>query len=163
MRSRSPARSRRASRRWRRSGCERSSALFNGDFLEGLEIDRSPVFNGWLTAQRRRFRGCHAALLEHLVKSVPDDEAFGYLEKWLQLAPFDRHVHELLLNALARRGRIREGEEHLAATVRLFEAEGLDCAPLRDAWRSARAQASQSAARREQPLPCLTASSKQRP
>ena len=59
------------------------SALFNGDFLEGLEIDRSPVFNGWLTAQRRRFRGCHAALLEHLVKSVPDDEAFGYLEKWL--------------------------------------------------------------------------------
>ena len=24
-------------------------------------IDRSPLFNGWLTAQRRRFRGCHAA------------------------------------------------------------------------------------------------------
>ena len=69
--------------------------LFNGDFLEGLEIDRSPVFNGWLTAQRRRFRACHAALLEHLAKSVPDDEAFGYLEKWLQLAPFDRHVHEI--------------------------------------------------------------------
>ncbi|MCI0359393.1 MAG: hypothetical protein L0211_13025, partial [Planctomycetaceae bacterium] len=54
------------------------STLFNGDFLEGLEIDRSPVFNGWLTAQRRRFRGCQAALLEHLVKSVPETEAFGY-------------------------------------------------------------------------------------
>jgi DNA-binding SARP family transcriptional activator len=116
------------------------SALFNGDFLEGLEIDRNPVFNGWLTAQRRRFRGCHAALLEHLVKSVPDDEAFGYLEKWLQLAPFDRHVHEMLLTALARRGRIREGEEHLAATARLFEDEGLDCTLIREAWRSARAQ-----------------------
>ena len=46
------------------------AALFAGDFLEGLEIDRSPAFNGWLTAQRRRFRGCHAALLEHLVKSA---------------------------------------------------------------------------------------------
>jgi DNA-binding SARP family transcriptional activator len=114
--------------------------LFTGDFLEGLEIDRSPVFNGWLTAQRRRFRGAHAALLEHLVKRVPDDEAFGYLDKWLQLAPFDRRVHEMLLTALARRGRIREGEEHLAATARLFEAEGLDCTPIRDAWRSARAQ-----------------------
>ena len=45
-----------------------------------------------------------------------------------QLAPFDQRVHEVLLNALARRGRIREGEEHLAATARLFEAEGLDCA-----------------------------------
>jgi DNA-binding SARP family transcriptional activator len=115
--------------------------LFNGDFLEGLEIDRSPVFNGWLTAQRRRFRGCHAALLEHLVKSVPDDEAVGYVEKWLQLAPFDLRVHEILLTALARRGGIREGEEHVAATLGLFEAEGLDCAPIRAAWRSARAQA----------------------
>jgi DNA-binding SARP family transcriptional activator len=114
--------------------------LFSGDFLEGLEIGRSPAFNGWLTAQRRRFRGCQAALLEHLARSVPDDEAFGYLEKWLQLAPFDRRVHEILLAALARHGRIREGEEHLAAAVRLFEDEGLDCAPLRDAWRSARAQ-----------------------
>ena len=104
------------------------AALFAGDFLEGLEIDRSPAFNGWVTAQRRRFRGYHAALLEHLVKSAPDDEALGYLEKWLVLAPFDQRVHELLLNALARRGQIREGEEHLAATTRLFEAEGLDSA-----------------------------------
>jgi DNA-binding SARP family transcriptional activator/Tfp pilus assembly protein PilF len=116
------------------------AALFGGDFLEGLEIDRSPVFNGWLTAQRRRFRGCQAALLEQLARNVPDDEAFGYLERWLQLAPFDRHVHEILLAALARRGRIREGEEHLATAVTLFEAEGLDATPLRDAWRSAREQ-----------------------
>ena len=126
MRSRSPGRRRNIET----IGPERLralAALFAGDFLEGLEIDRSPAFNGWVTAQRRRFRGCHAALLEHLVRSVPDDEALGYLEKWLVLAPFDQRVHELLLNALARRGRIREGEEHLAATTRLFEAEGLDC------------------------------------
>lgn len=132
------------------------SVLFNGDFLDGLEIDRNPVFNGWLTAQRRRFRGCHTALLEHLVKSVPDDEAFGYLEKWLQLAPFDRHVHEMLLTTLARRGQIREGEEHLASTTRLFEAEGLDCAPIREAWRSARAIIARPP-RAEAAVPSLTA------
>ena len=114
--------------------------LFTGDFLEGLEIERSPLFSGWLTAQRRRFRGCHAALLEHLVGKVPDDEATAYLEKWLELAPYDRHVHELLLGSLVRRGRVREGEEHLAAAARLFEAEGLDGAPLREAWRAARSQ-----------------------
>jgi TolB-like protein len=113
-------------------------ALFAGDFLEGLEIDRSPAFNAWLIAQRRRFRGCHAALLERLANIVPDDEVLGYLERWLVLAPFDQRVHELLLNALARRGRIREGEEHLATTTRLFEADGLDCRPLRYAWQSAR-------------------------
>jgi DNA-binding SARP family transcriptional activator len=116
------------------------AALCAGDFLDGLEIDRCPAFSGWLAAQRRRLRGCHVALLARLVASASDDEVLGYLEKWLELAPFDRRVHELLLNALARHGQIREGEEHLAATCRLFEAEGLDCAPLRDAWRSARAQ-----------------------
>jgi DNA-binding SARP family transcriptional activator len=114
--------------------------LLNGDFLEGLEIDRSPAFTGWLTAQRRRFRAFHAALLEHLVKRVPDDDAFEYLEQWLRLSPHDPQVHELLLTALARRGRIREGEEHVAATARLFEADGLDWTPIRNAWRSVRAQ-----------------------
>jgi DNA-binding SARP family transcriptional activator/Tfp pilus assembly protein PilF len=117
------------------------ATLFNGDFLEGLEIDRNPAYSGWLTAQRRRFRGCHAALLEHLVASVTGDEAFGYLEKWLQLAPFDRHVHKMLLTALARRGQIREGEEHLASTAAQFEAEGLDFIPIREAWRAARERA----------------------
>jgi DNA-binding SARP family transcriptional activator len=117
------------------------AALFGGDLLEGLEIERSPAFSGWLTAQRRRFRGCHAAVLERLVDNVPDDEALGYLERWLELTPFDRQVHERLLALLARRGRIREGEEHLAAAVKLFEAEGLDCGPLHGAWRTARERA----------------------
>jgi DNA-binding SARP family transcriptional activator/TolB-like protein len=115
--------------------------LFAGDFLDGLEIDRSPQFNGWLIAERRRFRGCHAALLEQLAGSVPGDEVFGYLEKWLQLAPFDRRVHEILLNAFGQSGRIGEGEEHLAATIQHFEAEGLDSTSIRDAWRAVRAQA----------------------
>ena len=120
------------------------AALFKGEFLEGIDIDRNPAFNGWLVAQRRRFRGCHAAVLEHLVRNIPDDEALRYLEKWLELAPFDPRVHELLLNTLARRGRIREGEEHLAATARMFDAEGLDCGPIYAAWQNARAHADTS-------------------
>ncbi|MEZ5787101.1 MAG: transcriptional regulator, partial [Xanthobacteraceae bacterium] len=118
------------------------TALCAGDFLDGLDIDRSPEFYGWLTTQRRHFRGCHAALLERLVKSDPDDEnVFGYLESWLRLAPFDRQVHGILLDALVRRGRLREGEEHLAATARLFEAEGLDDSELREIWRISKSSA----------------------
>jgi len=115
------------------------SILFNGEFLDGLEIDRNPSFNGWLAAQRRRLRACHAAFLEHRARTATDDAGFEYLDKWLELAPFDLRVHELLLGAFARRSRLKEGEEHLAATARLFEAEGLDCAPLREAWRAAKA------------------------
>lgn len=115
-------------------------ALCTGDFLDGLELDDAPAFDGWLAAQRRRFRGCHAALLERRVGNAPDEAALALLDEWLQLAPFDRRVHEILLGALARGGRMREGEEHLATTVARFEAEGLDCTPIREAWRSARAQ-----------------------
>ncbi len=117
------------------------SSLCHGEFLEGFEIDRNPAFNTWLTAQRRQFRSRHAALLERLAGSEAGVEVFGYLEKWLELAPFDLRVHENLLNAFARHGRIREGEDHLSATARLFDAEGLDSAPIREAWRAARAHA----------------------
>jgi TolB-like protein/DNA-binding SARP family transcriptional activator len=119
------------------------SMLFVGDFLEGLEIERSPHFNSWLIAQRRRFRACRVAVLEHLAARLPaeSEETFGHLEKWVRLAPFDRRAHELLLSALRRRGQLREGEEHLAATARVFETEGLDWRPLRNAWRDARSTA----------------------
>lgn len=117
---------------------QRSMALlFDGDFLEGLELDRCPLFSAWLTAQRRRFRACHVALLEQLAQGADGDEAFKYLDKWRELAPFAQHAHAAILAALARQGRLREGEEHVAAAARLFEAEGLDSRPLRNAWRSA--------------------------
>jgi DNA-binding SARP family transcriptional activator len=116
-------------------------ALFNGEVLEDVDLDRSPAFNNWLIAQRRRFRACRAALLERLVDDASDDEALQHLEQWLELAPFDQRVHKIMLEALARRGRIREGEEHLAAVIRLFESEGLEAAPIRDIWRTARTQA----------------------
>lgn len=114
------------------------SRLFVGDFLEGLEIDRSPHFDNWLVAQRRRLRACHAAVLEHLIGSLPaeGDEVLVHQEKWVELAPFDGRAHVALLHALATRHRIGECEEHLKATERLFEAEDLDFGPVRDAWRA---------------------------
>jgi DNA-binding SARP family transcriptional activator len=120
--------------------------LFAGEFVDGMEIDRSPHFNAWLEAERRRYRGQHVAILEHLVRRAQSDCVFGHLEKWLQLAPFDQRVHETLLQTLARYGRLPEGEKHLAATAQLFESEGLDPAPLQESWRAARAQAAAAGA-----------------
>ena len=119
---------------------EALTRLFGGDLLEGLEMDRSPAFAAWLAAQRRRFRGVHVALLERLATRAPDEESFGHLEAWLELAPFDHRAHGLLLGALARCNRLREGEEHVESAARRFEEEGLDFAPIRRAWQSARRQ-----------------------
>jgi DNA-binding SARP family transcriptional activator len=119
---------------------EALSRLFGGDLLEGLDMDRSPAFGLWLAAQRRRFRSAQVALLERLATEAPAEEALGHLERWIELAPFDRRAHELLLGALVRCGRIREGEEHLQAAARRFEDEGLDFAAIRRAWDSVRKQ-----------------------
>ena len=112
------------------------AGLFAGDFLDGLELDRNPHFDGWLIAQRRRFGACRAALLEQLAASLPvgSDEALRHLERWAELAPFDARAHMMLLGALAERGQLGECEQHLAATERRFAAEELDFAPVREAW-----------------------------
>jgi DNA-binding SARP family transcriptional activator/TolB-like protein/Tfp pilus assembly protein PilF len=117
------------------------AALFTGELLEGLEIARSPMFDTWITAERRRFRGIQTVLLENLARALPHVDAAPYLDAWLRLAPFDRSAHELLLNSLARQGRIAEGEAHLATATRLFESDGLEIAPLREIWRNARESA----------------------
>jgi len=120
------------------------SVLFAGEVLDGLEMDRNPHFRAWLTAERRRFRARHAAVLEHLARRAPEQDVLAHLEKWLELAPFDQSVHELMLRALVQRNRIPDAETHLATAVRLFESEGLDAAPLRHAWRTARTQTAEA-------------------
>lgn len=116
-------------------------ACFAGDFAEGLETDRNPQFASWLSAQRRQFRAVQVAVLEQLIGRLVDADvnaSFEYLEQWLQLAPFDHRAHATLLRALLRSGRVREGEDHLAATIRLFETEGVNWLPVREAWKAER-------------------------
>ncbi|QPC89848.1 transcriptional regulator [Mesorhizobium sp. INR15] len=114
--------------------------LFAGDFLDGLELDRSPLFNNWLTAQRRRFQSCHAAVLEHLVGALPagSEEAAAFHDRWVELAPFDGRAHLALLANLAIRGAFGAAEEHLAAAARLFQSEELDFGPVQRGWQAIR-------------------------
>jgi DNA-binding SARP family transcriptional activator len=119
--------------------------LFGGELLESLQIDGNPEFSGWLTAQRHRYRTMHVAALRELVtRSLGPEETFRRLEAWLQVAPHDQRAHEVLLASLVRSGRVRDAEAHVATTIRSFEAEGLDWAPLRVAWQTLRNTASET-------------------
>jgi len=120
---------------------------FAGDLLDGVDIDGTPELAGWLAAQRQRYRSLHVELLRALVARADGAETFQRLEAWLQLAPFDRDAHAVMLEALVGAGRLRDAEEHLAATMRAFEAEGVDWAPLRDALHAARRATSRIASR----------------
>jgi len=112
---------------------------FGGGFLDGLELDRCPQFGSWLLAQRRRFRAAHVTVLERLAALLPagSDAAVAALDAWLELEPTDVRAHLALLAALAARGQPAACDAQLAAAARLFAAEGLDFAPVRDAWRTA--------------------------
>ncbi|WP_232540099.1 transcriptional regulator [Azohydromonas aeria] len=132
------------------------AALSEGEFLQGLDIERSAPWSAWLLGRRRHFRAARAAVLEQLASRLEPgaDEGLACLEQWLRLAPFDRRAHAALLDALARRGALREGDEHLAATARLFESEGQDWAPLGRAWAAAKAcQAAPAVALEAVPTP----------
>lgn len=115
--------------------------LFSGEFLDGVDLDVGPMFDVWLDAQRRRFRGCHAAVLERLAAQSKDAASVNCLERWLRLAPFDLAAHARLLAELARCGRLSEADAHLTAATRRFDAEGFDAAPLQALWRDLKRRA----------------------
>jgi DNA-binding SARP family transcriptional activator len=120
--------------------------LFAGELLESMQID-GPEFAGWLVAQRQRYRALHVAILSELARRAApaSEEKFRRLHAWLRLAPFDRRAHEAMLEALIRCGRPRDAEAHVQATLRAFEQEGLDAAPLREAWQVARSAVAEPA------------------
>lgn len=122
--------------------------LFGGDFAEGLELDRNPNFGRWLMAQRSRFRGCHVALLEHLIQRLTpgSDEVLRHVETWVDLAPFHERAHVSFLAELASRGEMSAGEEHLAAAANLFREEDVNFTPIRAAWHELKGRRSVPAA-----------------
>ena len=110
----------------------------SGEFLDGLAMERLPAFETWLVSQRRRFRETQADFLAAIATRLGGSERLPYLDRWIEISPFDLRPHELLLATLAAEGRIREGEEHLAAATRSFAADGIETGSLRRSWETAR-------------------------
>ncbi len=119
---------------------ESLAGLFRGDFLESLQIDRSPTFAAWLTAQRRRLQALELAVLEALVgrPAAQPDRAAAHIETWLELSPFDLRAHQALLTNLSARGMVQACEDHIEAAARLFQSEEVDVSPLKDLWQQVR-------------------------
>jgi len=128
-------------------------AKFGGEFLEGFEADRIPLFEAWLIGERQRFQDLHADILSRIMALLPKaGEALPYVRKRLDLAPYDVAAHRDLLATLAACGRFAEGEAHLVAATHLFTSQGLSCAPLEKAWREHRQLAARGTRPESPPL-----------
>ena len=114
-------------------------ALFRGDFLEGLSVERVPSFENWLASQRHRFGQLRQQLLERLSSILPpeSDERIELLRECMDVAPFDEAVHIELVRALLRRGLYAEAEHQIDVSVMRFHTGGIDPASLKAAFAAA--------------------------
>jgi TolB-like protein len=129
------------------------AAKFEGEFLEGFEADRMPLFETWLIGERQKFQSLQADVLSRIIALLPrTEEALPYIRKRLDVLPFDEAAHRDLMATLAACGRFAEGEVHLVAATHLFRSEGLSSAPLEKAWREHRQLAARDTRPESPPL-----------
>jgi branched-chain amino acid transport system substrate-binding protein len=121
--------------------------LFCGDFLEGLSVDRVPLFDNWLAGQRHRFGQLHQQLLERLSAVLPpeSDDRIGVLRECIEVAPFDEAAHIELIHTLLRHALYNEAEHQIDASVARFQSEGVDPTSLKSALAAMQRSASKPA------------------
>src|SRR5262245_31335095 len=119
---------------------KRLTTMIHGEFLEGLAVDRSAMFDNWLHGQRHRLMSWHSQALARLASLLPSDheDVLVILRKRIDLIPLDEQAHIDLVRALTARGHIVEADHHVAITVGLYEREGLNPTALREAWLASR-------------------------
>ncbi|WFU78652.1 tetratricopeptide repeat protein [Bradyrhizobium sp. CIAT3101] len=115
-------------------------ALFRGDFLEGLSVERAPSFENWLAGQRHRFGQLRQQLLERLGALLPPEDRIDVLRELIEVAPFDESAHVALVRALTTSALHAEARQQIDASVKRFQSEGIDSASLRSAFATAQQQ-----------------------
>ncbi len=115
-------------------------ALFRGDFLEGLSVERAPSFENWLAGQRHRFGQLRQQLLERLSAVLPLEDRIEVLRELIEVAPFDETAHIALVRALMNSAHHAEAKHQIDVSIKRFQDEGIDPIPLRAAFAKAQQQ-----------------------
>lgn len=115
-----------------------AAALYSGDFLSGLSIRDSDLFEGWALLKREQFTRLLAAVLRRLAvaKEYRGEyaEAQAYARRWGELDPLDEAAHRQLMRALAVDGRRNAALAQYEACRNTLEEE-LRVAPARETVR----------------------------
>lgn len=116
------------------------ATAFDGDLLDGMDVDGSPDLQHWLTGRRTEFRSLNALICAETARRSAPGTARGLTaaRDWLETAPLDHEAHLRFLAELVQRGMAAEAARHVDAASQSFAAEGIDFAPIRAAWTTMR-------------------------
>lgn len=99
-------------------GLETVESLYEGDFLQGFELDQED-FDCWLLAERERLRHlAHRVMTELLatrVRASQFNAALATAQKILSIEPFDETAHRAVMRCYAQQGFPRRAIEHFKA------------------------------------------------
>lgn len=114
-------------------------ALFRGEFLEGLSLDRALPFDNWLARQRHCFGQLQQRLLERLSDILPreSEDRLEVLRERIEAQPFDEAAHTELVRTLLQRGLHAEAERQVDASLARFQSQGIEPTSLKCALAAA--------------------------
>jgi len=112
--------------------------LFQGELLEGLELQDFEEFRAWLTAARGDCRRLRVRALTEAVGRLVDDveRALPFARDLVRLDPADVVQRLQLCELLERSGRHREAEQQIEVGRRVLAERGIDDSALVEAKRS---------------------------
>ena len=102
-----------------------ASALFRGEFLEGLDLPSCYAYHEWCMSEREAASRRHEQILLDLVERHGDDPEQALLHARALAAhnPLNERGHIQLMEALGRLGRRRDALEQYEQCCRIFERE----------------------------------------
>lgn len=91
------------------SDLEQAVALYRGAFLDRIQLPDSEAFEAWVMLNRQRFHefivNACAALVTHYEHQHNYQKAEHYVQRQLQLEPWNESAHRCLMGILAQCGR----------------------------------------------------------
>ncbi len=117
---------------------ESASALYRGNFLEGLELSSFHDFHAWCIAERENAVRDQTAILHHLVSHLADqpERALPHARSLVLLAPYDEAARADLIRLLMQLHHTDEAEHQFRLGQRMLEELGTrSTGALLAAWR----------------------------
>jgi DNA-binding SARP family transcriptional activator/tetratricopeptide (TPR) repeat protein len=103
----------------------RTSALFRGELLDGLELPDCHRYHQWCVAERERWRGRRAEVLRTLVArtSAEPERALVHARTWVGVDPLAEEAHVEVMRLLGALGRTREALKQYDACRQVLAGE----------------------------------------